>query len=86
MTRSDAVRAFSTAAEAPHKSGVRTLNATGPRAWSAVPVAEILRTWWENEVDLSHFEQPEHEYDSVFDVRRIASELGFVAETTAANQ
>ncbi len=82
MALSDAVRAFATAAEAPHKSGVRTMNATAPRSWTAVPVAEILKTWWGDEVDLSHFEQPGHEYDSVYDVSLILSEIGFVAEGT----
>lgn len=31
------------------------------------------------EVDLSWFEQPGHEWDSAYDVRRIERELGFVA-------
>lgn len=80
MARSDAIRAFTMAAEAPQKPGVRTMNAAGPKAWVAVPVVEILRNWWDNEVDLSHFEQPGHEYDSVYDVRLVSQELGFVAQ------
>ena len=80
MALSDAVRAFSLAAEAPYEPGVRIMNATGPKAWAADPVADILRTWWGDDVDVSHFEQPGHEYDSVYDVRRIEDELGFVAE------
>lgn len=79
MALSDAVRAFRLAAEAPHKPGVRIMNAAGPRAWAADPVAEILRGWWGTDVDVSHFEQPGHEFDSVYDVRRIEAELGFVA-------
>lgn len=79
MARSDAVRAFSAAAEAPHQAGVRTMNAAGPRAWAADPVAEILRSWWGEEVDLSHFEQEGREYESVFDVHLIERELGFTA-------
>ena len=82
MVRSDAIRVFATAAEATYKPGVRTLNATAPRAWAAVPVAELLENWWGSEVDLSHFKQPGHEYDAVYDVSRIASELSFVAEKT----
>lgn len=81
MARSDAVRAFRLAAEAPLKPGVRILNATAPKAWAADPVAEILRHWWGTSVNLSHFEQPGHAHDSVYDVSRIREELGFVAQT-----
>lgn len=80
MALSDAVRAFSLAAEAPYRPGVRIMNATGPKAWVADPVADVLRAWWGDDVDVSHFEQPGHDYDSVFDVRRIEETLGFVAE------
>lgn len=80
MALSDAVRAFSLAAEAPYQPGVRIMNATGPKAWVADPVADVLRAWWGDDVDVSHFEQPGHDYDSVFDVRRIEETLGFVAE------
>jgi nucleoside-diphosphate-sugar epimerase len=80
MARSDAVRAFTLAAESQHKPGVRILNATGPKAWTARPVAEILSTWWGNDVDLSYHRQKGHEYDSVYDVRRIKQELGFMAQ------
>lgn len=80
MARSDAVRAFTLAAESPHKPGVRVMNAVGPRAWVADPVAEILRHWWGDDVDVSYFEQPGREYDSVFEAGRIQAELGFVAE------
>ena len=79
MARSDAVRAFSLAIEAPYQSGMRIMNATGPKAWVVDPVADILRNWWGNDVDLSHFEQAGHEYDSVYRVDRIRDELGFVA-------
>lgn len=80
MALSDAVRAFSLAAEAPYRPGVRIMNAAGPKAWVANPVADVLRAWWGDDVDVSHFEQPGHAYDSVFDVRRIEETLGFVAE------
>ena len=80
MPRSDAVRAFTLAAEAPHKPGVRIMNTTCPKAWVADPVADVLRNWWGDDVDASYFEQPGREYDSVYDVSRIKSELGFVAE------
>ncbi len=79
MTLRDAVRAFALAAESPYRPGLRILNATGPKAWAAAPTAEILRQWW-SDVDVSHYEQPEHAFDSAFDVNRIRAELGFVAE------
>lgn len=81
MALTDAVRAFRMAAEAPPKPGIRILNATAPKAWTADPVAKILRNWWGHDVNLSHFEQPGHEHDSVYDVSRIREELGFVAKT-----
>ena len=80
MALSDAVRAFTLAAEAPHRPGVRTMNAAAPRAWVADPVADILRGWWGDDVDVGHFDRPGREYDSVFDVSCIRQELGFVAE------
>ena len=79
MARSDAVRAFSAAAEALPRTGVRTMNAAGPKAWAADPVAEILRGWWGEEVDLSYFEREDRRHESVFDVGLIERELGFVA-------
>lgn len=82
MVLADAVRAFTLAAEAPYKPGVRTLNATAARAWVSAPTAEILRNWWGNEVDLSYFEQPGHEYASAYDVSAIARELDFTATAT----
>lgn len=86
MALSDAVRVFTMAAEAPYRPGVRTMNATGPKAWVAVPVAEILGNWWGRDVDLSHFEKPGHEYDSVYDVSCIETEIGFVAEKTPGTE
>ena len=80
MALSDALRAFSQAAESPYKPGIRIMNAAAPKAWVAAPVAEILRNWWGNDLDLSHFEKSGNEYDSVCDVSRIKNEIGFVAE------
>lgn len=80
MYLSDAFRAFSFAAEAPFKAGCRIMNAAGPQAWTATPTAEVLRAWWGDEVDLSHYAQRGHEFDSVFQVGLIERELGFVAE------
>ncbi|HIB86720.1 TPA: NAD(P)-dependent oxidoreductase [Candidatus Poribacteria bacterium] len=79
MNLTDAVRAFVMSAEASYHPGVRIMNAAGPKAWTSVPVVEILRNWWGDDVDLSHFEQPGHEYNSVYEVSRIKREIGFIA-------
>ena len=79
MMLTDAVRAFTLAAEAEHKPGVRIMNATGPRVWASAPTAEILRNWYGNEVDVSYFEQPGNEWKGVYDVSRVKRELGFEA-------
>jgi nucleoside-diphosphate-sugar epimerase len=84
MALSDAVEALRLAVAAPYCPGVRIMNAAPPRAWVADPVADILRNWWGDDVDLSHYEDPAHAYDSVYDVRRIAQELGFVAQRLPA--
>jgi nucleoside-diphosphate-sugar epimerase len=80
MARSDAVQAFKLAAEAPYMPGVRIMNAGGPKAWVDDPVAEILRNWWKDDVDVSYFEELGHEYDSVYDVSRIREQLNFMAK------
>jgi len=79
MTLRDAVRAFRLAAEAAYNPGLRTLNATSPNVWANAPTAEILRHWWGQEVDLSYFDEPDNTFASVFDARKIRTELGFVA-------
>jgi len=80
MAQSDAVRALTLALDAPPRAGHRVMNATAPRAWVAAPVAEILQHWYGTDVDPSPFLEPGHGWDSLFDVRRIRDELGFVAE------
>ncbi|HIC19706.1 TPA: NAD(P)-dependent oxidoreductase, partial [Candidatus Poribacteria bacterium] len=45
MNLTDAVRAFVMSAEASYHPGVRIMNAAGPKAWTSVPVVEILRNW-----------------------------------------
>lgn len=79
MALSDAVRAFELAVEAPHRPGLRVMNASGPRAWVAEPMTKILRAWWGDDVNLSHYDDAAHAYDSLYDVRRIRDEIGFVA-------
>ena len=85
MALSDAVRAFTLAVQSEYQPGVRILNAAGPRAWAADPVADILRNWWGHDLDLSHFERPGCEYASVYDVNGIRRKLGFTAEHVPAN-
>jgi hypothetical protein len=58
------------------------MNAASPKPWVAAPVAEMIRNRWRNDVDLSHFEQPGRDYDSVRGMSRIETEIGFVAEKT----
>jgi len=85
MALSDAVWTFKLAAEEAYQPGIRTLNATSPKSWVNAPVVEILRHWWGNDVDLSHFEQPGNEFASVYMVNRIEEELGFVAKILPNN-
>ena len=80
MTLSDAIRAFTIAAESPHKPGARVMNASGPKAWAKEPVWKILQAWYGDEFDVSYFKQPGHEWDSVYSVDLIKAELGFVAK------
>jgi UDP-glucose 4-epimerase len=80
MYLSDAVRAFQLAAEASFKTGCRILNAASPQAWTAKPVSEVLKSWWNDDVSLSYYSDSERAYDSVFDVSMIEKELDFVAK------
>ena len=80
LSLSEIIRVYTMAIEAPHKPGVRIMNAAGKRSWTAVPVTDILKNWWGSDVDLSWYDESGHEYDSVFDVNRIENELGFISE------
>lgn len=75
----DAIDVFTRALESPLKPGLRIMNAVSRQAWVADPTAKVLRHWWGNDVDLSHFEKPGHEFDGLYDVSLIQRELGFVA-------
>ena len=83
MALSDAVRLLTLALEAPAQPGLRVRNAVPARAWVAVPVAELLASWYGDAVDLSAFRRPGHEFDAVFDGGRLAAELGFGARVPA---
>ena len=81
MYLSDTVRCFRMAAEAPPKSGLRIMNAVGGQANVAAPIPEIMRAWYgadAERIDFSHYEQPGHERDPVYDISRIREELGFI--------
>lgn len=83
MFLSDTVRCLIAAIEAPHKPGVRILNAVGAQACTAVPIPELLRSWFGDDagaIDFSHYEQPGREKDPVYDISRIREELGFVPQ------
>lgn len=80
MTLSDAVGVFRAAVTSVYKPGVRILNASAQRAWVNAPVADILRSWYGKEVDVSYFEQSGHEYDSLFNVGKLEKEIGFKAQ------
>lgn len=80
MQRFQAIRALCLAVEAPLKPGIRIMNAVSRKAWTAEPVATVLRNWWGNSVDLSYFDVPGQEHNSIFACDRIRNELGFVAD------
>lgn len=83
MYRSDAVRLFGIAVEAPLKPGVRIMNACAPQAHVAQPIPDILRAWYSEDadkLDMSWYERPGHEKDALFTLQRVKDELGFVAE------
>jgi nucleoside-diphosphate-sugar epimerase len=80
MCLSDTLRLIALALDAPHTPGVRIMNASAPVAWAKDPVADVLRGWYGDGVDVSYFEQPCHEWDSVYDVNRVRETYGFVAE------
>lgn len=82
MLLSDAVKAFTLAAEAPFKSGIRIMNATAPLIYAKAPTSDVLRKWWGNKLDYSYFENPDNKYAGVYDVSLIKKELGFTADKT----
>jgi len=55
------------------------LNTAPERAWVAEPMPAILGHWWGADLDLSHYEQEGHAYDSAFSVDRVFEQLGFRA-------
>lgn len=80
LSRSHAVDALTRAVEAPLRPGVRILNAVSRKSWVTTSTADVLRSWWGSDVDLSALEQGGDPQASVFRSDAIARELGFVAE------
>ncbi len=83
MYLSDAVDCFAKAVEAPFKAGLRILNAVAATACTRDPVPAVLKAWYgadADRLDFSHYERPGHERDPVYDIRRIAAEIGFVPQ------
>jgi len=74
MFLSDTIRCLIAAAEAPCKPGVRILSAVGGQACVAVPVPELLRSWYGREADerdYPHDHRPGHEKQPVYDIARL---------------
>ncbi|MBT3274414.1 MAG: NAD(P)-dependent oxidoreductase [Spirochaetales bacterium] len=86
MVLSDAVRAFSLAAESKLKSGVRILNTCGPESFANEPTSAVSRAWFGPDIDVSYFEKPGNEFSSVYDPSAIAREIGFVARVLPKRQ
>lgn len=83
MRLGDTVRCLTLAAEAPHKPGVRIMNAVGAEANVAATVPELLRSWYgadAEQIDFAHYARPGHERDAVYAIDLIREELGFVPE------
>ena len=77
---SQAIRVFTLAIRAEHKSGVRIMNVAPRKSWTQVPVKDILTNWWNDDIDLSYYDNPENKYASLFDTRFVERELGFMAD------
>lgn len=81
MYISDAIDWITRAIEAPSKPGFRMMNSAGRTACLREPVADVMRAWYGDSLDLSAYEQPGHEYDPVLSTKGMQEELGFVAKT-----
>jgi UDP-glucose 4-epimerase len=85
MALSDAVRAFRLAVESAYQPGVRILNCASPKAWVAGSTKAVVQAWYPDlDIDLSHYDQPGHADDSLYDVSRIKEVLGFEAQVLPA--
>lgn len=85
----DIVAAIRCCVEAPPQPGVRTFNAVGPTASCDDPVPAVLRSVLgaaAAKLDLSHYEQPGHEFDPLFDMSAIRQALGYSPRLTVRPQ
>lgn len=83
MYLSDALTCFESAAEADFKPGLRIMNAVAATACTLDPVPDVLRGWYGRDadaLDFDFYERPGHARDAVYDIRRIAEEIGFVPQ------
>ena len=80
LSRSEAVKAFTLAVESQLKPGVRILNAVSKSAWVENSTADVMRKWWGEDVDLSHFDKPGQSRASLYCSKAIEKELGFIVE------
>lgn len=79
----DVLRALGLAIDAPLEPGVRVFNVIGPDANSREPVPTMLRAALGargEHVDVSWYEQPEHEYAALYTSDTLKAALGFSAE------
>jgi UDP-glucose 4-epimerase len=87
MYQEDMMRCLKLSIDAPLKPGVRVLNAVAQHATIAEgrTVSDVLREWWGADVadaipGLSHYDQPGHGDDSIFDTKLCHEEIGFLSE------
>jgi len=81
MYLSDAVECFRLATQAAPKPGARIMNAVGADVCVEPGVGEVLRSWYPDatgKLDLKYYERPDRRRASVFDIRRVEQEIGFV--------
>lgn len=86
IARKDAVRALHLALKKSAWPGVHVMNIVGQRANLAVPMEQLVKTWYPGwKTDLSHYQRPGHEFDSAFSTARTEKELGFIAKWPPKN-
>jgi len=75
---SDQLAGLRAAVLAPLKPGYRVVACVGPTAYSAEPVADVVRAWYPDAaLDLRHFEAPGRERAAIYDLAPAKAELGW---------
>ena len=80
---SDILRALTLSVDAPAQPGVRVFNVVGPDANVSDPVPAVLRSSLgarSEQLDLSWYDAPGHEFDAPYAMDKISSALGFSPE------